>query len=328
MADSETPFSKHAEIPLTINDEISLNPEIPVQNNMNFIFDDPYFLSSSDISQHSIVALLFSGSNYVNWSRSVKMALYARNKVSFIDGTLLKPSASSSDFKKWIRNDYIVRSWIINSIERGIAETFIFVDSAYQLWKEIKDRYGQSNVPQLFDLHRSLFLIEQKDSSITKYYAKKKRIWDEIHDLEGFPDCSCGILASCSCGIIQKLLDAHNRMKLIQFLSGINPAYDQVKTNILSTDPLPNINKVYHILQSVERQHQNNLHSSHSNDISAFVAHQFKSDNSTAMRKDFKKSKIERICEHCKGKGHTIDQCFKLIGYPEWYANKKSKSVS
>ena len=133
MADSETPFSKHAETPLTINDEISLtnNPEIPVQSNMNFNFDDPYFLSSSDISQHSIVALLFSGSNYVNWSRSVKMALYARNKVSFIDGTLLKPSVSSSDFKKWIRNDYIVRSWIINSMERGIAETFMFVDSAY-----------------------------------------------------------------------------------------------------------------------------------------------------------------------------------------------------
>ena len=215
MADSETPFSKHAETPLTINDEISLtnNPEIPVQSNMNFNFDDPYFLSSSDISQHSIVALLFSGSNYVNWSRSVKMALYARNKVSFIDGTLLKPSVSSFDFKKWIRNDYIVRSWIINSMERGIAETFMFVDSTYQLWKEVKDRYGQSNVPQLFDLHRSLFLIEQKDSSINEYYAKKKRIWDEIHDLEGFPDCSCGILANCSCGILKKILDAENRMK-------------------------------------------------------------------------------------------------------------------
>ncbi|XP_057517145.1 uncharacterized protein LOC130798249 [Amaranthus tricolor] len=117
-------------------------------------------------------------------------------------------------------------------------------------------------------------------------------------------------------------------MKLIQFLSGINPAYDQVKTNILSTDPLPNINKVYHILQSVERQHQNNLYTSHSNDISAFAAHQLKPDNSAGMRKDSKKTKFERVCEHCKGKGHTIDQCFKLIGYPEWYTNKKGKSVS
>ena len=102
MAASETPFSKHAETPITINAEIPItnNAEIPVQTNVNFNFDDPYFLSSSDISQHSIVALVFSGSNYVNWSRSVKMALYARNKKSFIDGTLLKPSVSSTDFKK------------------------------------------------------------------------------------------------------------------------------------------------------------------------------------------------------------------------------------
>ena len=63
-------------------------------------------------------------------------------------------------------------------MERGISETFMFVDSACQLWKEVKDRYGQSNAPQLFDLHRSLFLTEQNESSITEYYAKKKRIWD------------------------------------------------------------------------------------------------------------------------------------------------------
>ena len=100
-------------------------------------------------------------------------------------------------------------------------------------------------------------------------------------------------------------------MKLIRFLSGINPAYDQVKTNILSTDPLPNINKVYHILQSVERQHKNNLYTSQSSEISAFAAHQFKPDNSAGMRKDSKKTKFERVCEHCKGKGHMIDQCFK-----------------
>ena len=46
------------------------------------------------------------------------------------------------------------------------------------------------------------------------------------------------------------------------------------------------------------------------------------------MRKDSKKTKFERICEHCKGKGDTIDQCFKLIGYLEWYSNKKFKFVS
>ena len=27
-------------------------------------------------------------------------------------------------------------------------------------------------------------------------------------------------------------------------------------------------------------------------------------------------------CDYCKGKGHTNDQCFKLIGFPYWYHKK------
>lgn len=26
-------------------------------------------------------------------------------------------------------------------------------------------------------------------------------------------------------------------------------------------------------------------------------------------------------CEHCKKRGHTVDECFKLVGYPEWFKN-------
>jgi hypothetical protein len=40
-------------------------------------------------------------------------------------------------------------------------------------------------------------------------------------------------------------------------------------------------------------------------------------------KKDWKKDKLERKCEHCKGRGHTIDQCFKIIGYPDWYPGLK-----
>ncbi|XP_057246861.1 uncharacterized protein LOC130589573 [Beta vulgaris subsp. vulgaris] len=31
-------------------------------------------------------------------------------------------------------------------------------------------------------------------------------------------------------------------------------------------------------------------------------------------------------CEYCKGKGHTKDQCFKLIGFPDWYHKKPSST--
>jgi len=39
-------------------------------------------------------------------------------------------------------------------------------------------------------------------------------------------------------------------------------------------------------------------------------------------RKDLRKGKNDRYCEHCKIKGHQADQCFKLYGYPDWYKDK------
>ena len=36
-------------------------------------------------------------------------------------------------------------------------------------------------------------------------------------------------------------------------------------------------------------------------------------------RRESKEDKAARHCNHCKRSGHTSDQCFKLIGYPDWY---------
>lgn len=58
---------------------------------------------------------LFKGDNFVNWSRGVRLALGAKNKLASIDGSLSKPAANSDDCQKWIRNDYLVTSWILSS---------------------------------------------------------------------------------------------------------------------------------------------------------------------------------------------------------------------
>jgi hypothetical protein len=52
-----------------------------------------YSLSSIFVSQPLI------GVNYNSWSRSMLMALSAKSKIFLIDGSLPKPSDSSSNFK-------------------------------------------------------------------------------------------------------------------------------------------------------------------------------------------------------------------------------------
>lgn len=46
-------------------------------------------------------------------------------------------------------------------------------------------------------------------------------------------------------------------------------------------------------------------------------------------KRDWKRENFNKKCNRCGGKGHTIDQCFKLIGYLEWCnAIKSAKGTS
>jgi len=42
-------------------------------------------------------------------------------------------------------------------------------------------------------------------------------------------------------------------------------------------------------------------------------------------RRESREEKAARYCNHCKRSGRTPDQCFKLIGYPEWY--KRARDI-
>lgn len=50
--------------------------------------------------------ILLNGLNFIAWNRSIKMALRAKCKLWFIEGTIPKAGDNSSDLTKWIRCDY------------------------------------------------------------------------------------------------------------------------------------------------------------------------------------------------------------------------------
>ena len=136
-----------------------------------------------------------------------------------------------------------------------------------------------------------------------------KRVWDEIKVLEDFPDSSCGAIAKCSCNLLKIILEADQHMKLIQFISGLNEEYDMSSQNLLSSDPLPTVNRAFHILQQVERQNLNNSKTDKV-DMSALLASQVTGHTSSggqkfSSKRDFKRMKSNRLCDHCKMRGHT-----------------------
>lgn len=76
------------------------------------------------------------------------IALSVKNKIYVIDGTIIQPPATDVDrFKSWTRSNNIVISWTLNSISKKIYASVIYLKTAHDIWRELKERFQQSNGP-------------------------------------------------------------------------------------------------------------------------------------------------------------------------------------
>ena len=69
--------------------------------NMDLV--SPYYLTNSDNSGTVLLSYLLTGENYLTWVHAMTNALHAKNKLCFVDGSLLKSEASSSDASMWAK---------------------------------------------------------------------------------------------------------------------------------------------------------------------------------------------------------------------------------
>ncbi|KAK4391421.1 hypothetical protein Sango_1919900 [Sesamum angolense] len=97
-----------------------------------------------------LVSVPLDGTNYLSWSRAVRMALGAKQKLGFINGKCIKPAADTEGLELWQRADYMVISWLPNSISNEIAEAFIYSTSARDLWLELERKKGSNTQGRAF----------------------------------------------------------------------------------------------------------------------------------------------------------------------------------
>ncbi|KAF8387792.1 hypothetical protein HHK36_026447 [Tetracentron sinense] len=256
------------------------------------------YLHHSDNPGTILVSQPLNGDNYATWSRSMSMALSAKNKTGFIDGSMPKPNASSTKYSSWVRCNNMVSSWLLNSINPDLAHSVLYTDSAYEIWTDLKERFSQSNAPRIFQIKRSISSHIQGQNSIASYFNKLKGYWDELASYISLPTCSCGALKSLS--------EHEQREKNLQFLMGLNDTYSAIRGQILLMDPLPSLNKTYSLVLQEERQREITM-STNNVDASALLANAASTGG---------KRRERPTCENCGWVGHTKAKCYKLHGYP------------
>lgn len=293
----------------------------------NIDISSPYFLSASDHPGQNFVGdnLLRDG-NYSDWQNEMTNALFAKNKIGFVDGTTQMPSDDSPDLMNWKRCNALVRGWLVSAMEKEIKSSVKYANTARDIWIDLEERFGKENAPRAYELIRMITTIHQNDMTVSAYYTKLRGVWDEIQSISPTPTCSC---KGCKCGIATEIGKMRDKERLYDFLMGLNEEYGAVKTQILSTDPLPTLGSAYHLVSQDEQQRQIGTARITSNETAAFQAFgRGNNKNFGNNQSSTKKRNEDRTCTHCQKTGHTVDGCFELVGYPEWWNPKNAKNAS
>ena len=200
---------------------------------------NPYFTHHSDHPGLVLISKPLNGDNYSAWSRVMTLALNAKNKLGFVNGTIKAPSEEThpDDFATWSRSNDMVHSWIVNTINPEISDSVIYYTTAHEVWEDLCERFSQSNEPRIFEIQREIAYHRQEQLSISIYYTKLKSLWDE--------------LASCN----DALRDAQqDQQRLMQFLMGLNESYSAIRGQILLMNSLPSVRQAYSSVCQEEKQ--------------------------------------------------------------------------
>lgn len=154
---------------------------------------NPLYLHPNDNPGTILVPELLTGSNYINWSRSMKTTLLAKNKLGFIDGSMRKPTDAADPLASvWERCNGMVVSWLQNSITPQIRSSLLYLESAFKIWSDLQDRFSQGNKARIYELKHQIFSIQQGALDVNSYYTRLRTLWDELIDYLPKTWCTCG----------------------------------------------------------------------------------------------------------------------------------------
>lgn len=101
-----------------------------------------YYIHPSDHSTLKLVTTPFNGTGFGDWKRSIIIGLVSKNKLSFVDGSLPKSADSSPDLKAWERCNTMVIGWLMTAVERCVARSIMYYNTAREIWTNLEDRVG------------------------------------------------------------------------------------------------------------------------------------------------------------------------------------------
>ncbi|XP_071704401.1 uncharacterized protein [Rutidosis leptorrhynchoides] len=275
-------------------------------------FNDPLFLHPSDITSTPIITVKLLGTeNFRVWKCAMTLALKTKNKFGFVDGSIKKNESNEVLIKQWERCNSVVLSWILGSISEELYLGQIFSTVASEIWLELKETYDRVDGAMVFNLHQKINSLTQNGSSLSEYYHTLNSLWKQFDAMVEIPDNS------------DELKSHHQMIKLMQFLMGLDDSYHSLRSNILTTEPLPSVKTAYSLISREESHRITSQNTSKKPHVSAFNSKMVTNQSNVSNTPIKGRGPNPNLkCSKCQKIGHTIDRCYEVVGYPPNYRGK------
>ncbi|KAL9232383.1 hypothetical protein vseg_007500 [Gypsophila vaccaria] len=212
----------------------------------------PLYLHPNENPSLTLTPKKCNGENYDLWADAMKMALDAKNKLTFIEGKIKshvspKGQEESLEAVVWRQCNAMLKLWIRCSIQEVLHASINFSGTVTELWKELQERYNAGNAPRVHQLKGELNDCKQKkDQPVVQYYTILKMIWDEL--------ASYSKVLQCACGAVTKILKEREEEKVHQFLMRLDTGlYGHIRSNILMDDEISSLSRAYALVLREEK---------------------------------------------------------------------------
>ncbi|KAK6774018.1 hypothetical protein RDI58_029257 [Solanum bulbocastanum] len=125
-------------------------------------YNHPLFLGPIDVSELSLIYFQLLGiENYTSLSRSIRLALLEQNKIRLIDGSARKEVFGVELWGQMERVNFVVLSWLMNSVFKSLLNGITFAFSALNVWVDLKERFDRVDRSRTYSLHKYIASLQQ-----------------------------------------------------------------------------------------------------------------------------------------------------------------------
>ncbi|GAU40443.1 hypothetical protein TSUD_397620, partial [Trifolium subterraneum] len=250
-----------------------------------------------------LVTPSLSGSNYHSWSRAMVMALKSKNKLRFVNGTLPRPDDDDHDSLAWDRCNTLIMSWISNAVDADISQSVLWMDTASEIWQDLKERFYQGDVFRISDIQEEIYTLKQ---------AKMKEYKDSDQVIRFLK------------GLNEQYYTVRSQIMLMDPLPTISKVYSllvqQERQAIIPLDE----SKLLAVNGYNSYAGRGDGYGSHAGRGQSYRGRGSRGGGRHTTGRG-NPGKGNMYCTHCGQTNHIIDDCWKKYGYPPHMQHLQNK---